>query len=63
MPREIKIKIDRDGKIEAEAEGFRGQACEQTINELLIGFADTEKSKHKDEYYLESESVLVDEGV
>ena len=62
MAREIKIKIGKDGKIEAEADGFRGQACEQTINDLLVGFAEPEKDRHKDEFYMEKESVLLDEG-
>jgi hypothetical protein len=47
----IDITIDRDGKIKAETEGFKGPTCLDALQELLGELDDLESFDKTDEYY------------
>jgi len=51
MSKKIEITIDEDGKINAEAFGFKGTGCVDEIMYLLEGLGDPEKIIKKDEYF------------
>ena len=58
LPKEIKIRIRPDGKVELETEGFVGSSCAEVsdfFEKLLIGNTGDEGSVHREfktEYYL-----------
>ena len=58
LPREIKIRIRPNGKVELETEGFVGSSCAEVsefFEKLLIGDKDNEGDVHREfkpEYYL-----------
>jgi len=58
LPREVKIRIRPNGKVELETEGFVGSSCAEVsefFEKLLIGNVDDEGSVHREfkpEYYL-----------
>jgi len=58
LPREIKIRIRPNGKVELETEGFVGSSCadvSEFFEKLLIGDRDNEGDVHREfkpEYYL-----------
>lgn len=47
----ITIKIDEDGKISAQTEGFKGEFCLKELESLLQGIADIGDVKKMDDYY------------
>lgn len=49
----ITFTLKRDGTIQAEADGFKGSACKDKIDELLRGtlFKMVEDPEFTDEYY------------
>lgn len=47
----ITIKIDEDGKISAQTEGFKGELCLKELESLLQGIADISEVKKTDDYY------------
>lgn len=47
----IIISIDEDGKIIADAEGFKGSFCVSEIEELLKEVAKIDKIDKKPDYY------------
>ena len=63
LPREIKIKIRPNGKVELETEGFVGSSCAEVsefFEKLLIGNSDHEGGVHREfkpEYYLAETSL------
>ena len=58
LPREIKIRIRSDGKVEVETFGFTGQSCAELseyLERLLVGdrvTRDDVQHELKPEYYL-----------
>jgi hypothetical protein len=58
LPREVKIRIRPDGKVEIETEGFVGKSCAEVagfLERLLAGEqpdADDVQHEFKAEYYL-----------
>jgi len=58
LPREVKIRIRPDGKVELETEGFIGSSCAEVsefFEKLLTGSTDDDGSvnrQYKPEYYL-----------
>ncbi|GHU47450.1 hypothetical protein FACS1894200_02840 [Spirochaetia bacterium] len=47
----IIVAIDRDGKIKAETQGFKGAVCLDALQELLGEIDDLESCGKTDEYY------------
>jgi hypothetical protein len=47
----IIITISEDGKIQADAIGFKGEICEKELEKLLEGFPEIEKDDKKSDYY------------
>lgn len=58
MGKTVKIKLYPDGRVTAEAEGFKGGTCEEATA-FLDSIFGTEKRDLKDEYF-ESEECLVE---
>lgn len=60
MPRRIKVRILADGRVEAETEGIRGNACTPYIG-MLENMLDAEaiESAYTPEYY-ESETATAE---
>lgn len=59
--RRIEIEIEKDGTASINMEGFKGQACENTLKELLVSVGASEvESGEKDEYW-DSDDGLMDE--
>ena len=58
LPREVKIRIRPNGKVELETEGFVGSSCAEVsefFEKLLVGATDDAGSVHREykpEYYL-----------
>ena len=58
LPREIKIRIRPNGKVELETEGFVGSSCAEVsefFEKLLTGSNNDDESVHREykpEYYL-----------
>jgi hypothetical protein len=59
MSKQIKLKIFRDGQVQAEVLGFRGKKCTDFIS-ILEQLLDAEAidSERTPEYYLEEPEVL-----
>jgi len=55
----VRVTLGKDGSVRAEAEGFKGDTCEEATKFLAELFDDPEAVKYKDEYY-EEEDCLVD---
>ena len=47
----IIIKIEEDGKISAQTEGFQGEICLKELEELLQGITEIRDIKKTDDYY------------
>ena len=53
MSQEIKFVVSPDGsEVEAEALGFKGKACEETLQPLLARIGGSPTDKKKPEYNL-----------
>ena len=51
MPeREIKVEIDKEGKVSVEAFGFEGQGCEEAIKFITEGLGKQKSVVNKNEY-------------
>lgn len=53
MEEKIIIKIDEDGMLHAETEGFFGTSCVTEIDKLMKGISNSGHHKKKAEYYQE----------
>ena len=54
----IIIDIDENGKISADLDGFKGEACIEEISELLEGLAEINSIEKKDDYFMEDETYI-----
>lgn len=53
MSQEIKFTVSPDGSsVEAEAQGFKGKACEKTLQPILARIGGGRSDKRKPEYDL-----------
>lgn len=53
MEEKIIIKIDEEGKLFAETEGFYGTSCVTEVDKLMKGISNSGHHKRKLEYYQE----------
>lgn len=59
MEERIELIIDGNGNIEIETHGFVGQACEQTVKQVLNGLGGTVvEERHKPEYYEDGDNPV-----
>ena len=50
--KQLVIEIDPStGELKAEAFGFKGRNCEETVRKLIGGLGGSSKGKHKAEYH------------
>jgi hypothetical protein len=56
--RRITFKIRSDGTVEAEAYGFQGPVCSETIKKLFAGKVGVQEETHKSEHYGDDQEVL-----
>ncbi|KKL17363.1 hypothetical protein LCGC14_2486320 [marine sediment metagenome] len=49
--KDITIIIDEEGKVTAEAKGYKGKGCADDIDEILAGVGKTIKTTKKTDYY------------
>jgi len=49
--KDITIVIDEDGKVSAEAHGYKGKGCADDIDEILAGVGKKLKTTKKTDYY------------
>ena len=58
MSKQVVILLGKDGKIQVEANGFKGGTCEEATA-FLDDLFGVEKRKHKESYY-ENGDTLID---
>ena len=49
--KEVRIVIEKDGTIEAEADGFKGKGCEKVLDQFSQAIAAKAKVDKKPDYY------------
>lgn len=52
MPKKIKVRIDKKGKMTVELEGHRGEGCLELIEKLLQGMGKVTSLEPTADYYL-----------
>lgn len=51
MEKKISVRFNGTGVIEAETEGFKGAACQETMDQLLGNLGATVSTSVTDDYY------------
>jgi hypothetical protein len=53
MAKAVNIVIDKDGKIQLDAEGYQGKGCQQAVDAIAehLKLGTAESAEHKAEYY------------
>lgn len=62
MSRKVIVTVDKDGKIVAEASGFKGSGCQQVIDSLLSELGEKTSGEHTSEYFESSENQQQTQG-
>jgi hypothetical protein len=56
--KKLKFRIDKNGEVHIEAEGFEGSACEEAIRQFMSGLGgDVVDVNKKPQYYNELDGI------